>query len=167
MPVEAWIGRTSYRQVNRGTGGVIGSEIWGGGGLLPDFTELYSSVVRQRSPTPTVTAPTRSSSDWTSWFRMQARLPESRRFPVRDGGSVTVRILARSEYTLMRGAHITVVLHRDVDWSADENLPAADAAIVGQQSVLTWTGLRAGTYYLELYHLSGLEVEGDIEVRMH
>jgi hypothetical protein len=30
--------------------------------------------------------------------------------------------------------------------------------------VITWTGLEEGTYYLELFHLSGLEVEGDIAV---
>jgi hypothetical protein len=164
-PVVAWLGRTSYRQVNRGLGGVGGSEIFSGG-LRPDFTELYSTVVRQRGPRQGVTAPRSSSGDWSSWFRMKARLPESRRFPVPEGGSVLVRITARSEYVPMQGAQITVVLHRDVDLWVDEKLPGRNHAIVGQDRTLTWSNLQAGTYYLELFHLSGLEVEGDIAVNI-
>lgn len=161
-PVAAWVGRTSYRQVNRGTGGVVGSEIMTG--IRPDFTELYSSVVRQRTPRGVITAPTRSPGDWTSWFRMRARLPETRRFPVAAGASLTVRILAESDFVPMQGAPITVVLHREVDWAADDSW--SSRAAVGQESVLTWPNLEAGTYYLELFHLSGLEVSGTIAVTM-
>ena len=163
VPVVAWLGRTSYRQVNRGLGGVQGSKIFSGG-PRPDFTELYSTVVRQRVPRQGVTAPRYSSGDWSSWFRMKARLPESRRFPVPESRSVIVRITARSEYVPMQGAPISVVLNRDMGWRADEELPAKDHAIVGQERTLTWPNLPAGTYYLELFHLSGLQVEGDIAV---
>jgi hypothetical protein len=165
-PVTAWLGRTSYRQVNRGTGGVIGSTVFTGG-WRPDLTEVYSSVVRQRVPRQYVTPPSRSAGDWTSWFRMKARLPETRHFPVPGNGSVTATITARSEFEPMLGAGISVILHREVDWGRDEDLPGSTRAIVGQESVLTWSGLEEGTYYLELFHLSGLEVEGDIAVCIH
>lgn len=160
-PVTAWVGRTSYRQVNRGTGGVIGSEIMSGG-LRPDVTEAYSSILRQRSPQLVTTAPTRSAGDWTSWFRMSARLPETRRFPVPAGATVAVRIDAHSEFAPMQGAQITVILHRDVDWGRDDAW--SDTARVGQSTSLSWSDRPAGTYYLELFHLSGLEVAGDIAV---
>ncbi|MEV6306243.1 hypothetical protein AB0M02_43010 [Actinoplanes sp. NPDC051861] len=156
-PVTAWLGRTSYRQVNRGTGGVIGSEVFGGG-LRPDMTEVYSSVLRQRTPRQYITAPSRSPGSWTSWFRMKARLPRTRSFPVPASGSITVTIAARSEFEPMLGARINVWLHR-----GDDDI-SKQLAIVGQESVLTWSGLEEGTYHLELFHGSGLEVEGDISV---
>jgi hypothetical protein len=160
LPVTAWVGRTSYRQVNRGTGGVVGSEIMSG--LRPDFTELYSSTLRQRTPQQVVTAPTRSPGDWTSWFRMRARLPETRRFPVSAGATVVVTIDADSEFVPMRGAPITVILHREVDLAVDR--AQSRRATIGQETVLTWPDCVAGTYYLELFHMSGLEVVGTIAV---
>ncbi|MEV6488068.1 hypothetical protein AB0M20_05410 [Actinoplanes sp. NPDC051633] len=162
-PVTAWSGRTSYRQVNRGTGGVMGSEVFGGG-WRPDFTEVYSGTVRQRVPTEFVTPPSRSAGDWSSWFKMKARLPETRRFPVKDKGSVTATIAASSEFEPMQGAQITVILHRDVSWGRDDDLTGSPAAVVGQETATTWSDLEEGTYYIELYHLSGLEVEGTISV---
>jgi hypothetical protein len=162
-PVTAWSGRTSYRQVNRGIGGVTGSEIFGGG-WRPDMTEVYSSVIRQRVPQQYATAPARSAGDWSSWFRMTARLPETRKFPVPANGTVTATITARSEYLPMQGADIAVILHREVDWGADEDFEGKPGAVVGKESVITWSGLAEGTYYLELFHLSGLEVEGGIAV---
>jgi hypothetical protein len=163
LPVTAWVGRTSYRQVNRGTGGVVGSEIISG--LRPDFTELYSSTLRQRTPQQVVTAPTRSPGDWTSWFRMRARLPETRRFPVSAGATVTVGIDADSDFVAMRGAPITVILHREVDRAVEG--VRSGRATVGQETVLTWADCEAGIYYLELFHMSGLEVVGTIGVTVH
>jgi len=165
-PITAWTGRTSYRLVNKGTGGVVGSEVMPGGIKSIDPTELLSQA-RGRTPQKVMTAPARSAGDWTSVFRMTARLPETRKFPVPENGSVTVTIEASSEYPAMRGAEISVILHRVVDWGRDENHQAPQGVVVGKSSETSWPGLPAGEYYLELFHLSGLEVEGTISVTIH
>jgi hypothetical protein len=162
-PVTAWTGRTSYRLVNKGTDGVVGSQIMPGGLNSLDPTELFSQV-RGRTPEKVVTAPARSAGDWTSVFRMTARLPETRKFPVPENGSVTVTIEASSEYPAMQGVEITVILHRVVDWGRDEDHLAPEGVVVGKASETGWPGLPAGEYYLELFHLTGLEVEGSISV---
>ncbi|MCA2211871.1 hypothetical protein [Jidongwangia harbinensis] len=162
-PVTAWTGRTSYRLVNKGTGDVVGSQIKPGGLNSIDLTEVLSQA-RGRTPEKVLTAPARSAGDWTSVFRMTARLPETRKFPVPENGSVTVTIEASSEYPAMQGAEISVILHRVVDWGRDEDHQAPQGVVVGKASETSWPGLPAGEYYLELFHLSGLEVEGSISV---
>jgi len=60
------------------------------------------------------------------------------------------------------GAPITVILHREVDLAIDS--AQSRRATIGQETVLTWPDCVAGTYYLELFHMSGLEVVGTIAV---
>ncbi|HEY6685544.1 MAG TPA: hypothetical protein VI094_04970, partial [Propionibacteriaceae bacterium] len=57
---------------------------------------------------------------------------------------------------------ITVTLHREVDWAVDT--AQSQRATIGQETVLTWPDCVAGTYYLELFHMSGLGVSGTIAV---
>src|SRR5438093_2902954 len=57
-PVVAWTGRTSYGQVNRGTGGVVASEILPSGGR-PDVKELGSQLMG-RYPERVTVAPERA-----------------------------------------------------------------------------------------------------------
>lgn len=165
-PVTAWTGRTSYRLVNKGTGDVVGSEVMPGGINSIDATELLSQA-RGRVPEKVTTRPLRSGGDWTSEFRMTARLPETRKFPVPENGSVTVTIVASSDYPAMQGAEIRVILHRVVDRWFDEDWVAPEGVVVGKTSERNWPGLPAGEYYLELFHLSGLEVKGTISVAIH
>jgi hypothetical protein len=164
LPVAAWIGRTSYRLVNRGRGGVIGSEIWPDESDF-DPTEAYSSVLRQRTPRLVTTAPEHASGSFSSWFKMRARLPQTRDFPVAAGATVEVTIAATSADQPMQGARITVLLHRrTAEWYRKNDTMSRQFAVVGSSSTLIWSDLAAGTYYVELYHLSGLEVEGTITV---
>jgi hypothetical protein len=44
--VTAWIGRTSYREVNKGTGGVVGSEVMPGGIRTLDPTDALATPAR-------------------------------------------------------------------------------------------------------------------------
>ncbi|GAA0952349.1 hypothetical protein GCM10009558_069050 [Virgisporangium aurantiacum] len=161
--VTAWIGRTSYREVNKGTGGVVGSEVMNGGIRTLDAVEAVSQL-RGRTPRQVTVAPSHASGDWSGDFRMTARLPETRHFPVPEGGTVTATIATSSDYDAMQGAPIRVILHREVNWGPDQDLPGTREAAVARPSQLTWTGLTQGTYYLELFHLSGLEIAGTITV---
>jgi outer membrane protein OmpA-like peptidoglycan-associated protein len=164
LPVNAWVGRTSYRLVNRGQGGVIGSQIW------PDDAGIdkkeFLSQLYGRVPRKVVTAPEHAVGSWSSWFRLTARLPATRDFPVREGGSVQVGFATTSDYQTMQDAPITVLLHRRTEgWRTDSTEPER-VVPVGQEATVVWQSLPSGTYYLELYHLSGLLVEGSIRVRL-
>lgn len=165
-PVQGWTGRTSYRLVNRGEGGVIASEIWPSGARRPDTTELGSQLMG-RHPSQVTVAPTRSSGDFASSFAITARLPQTRLFPVAQGGSVRISVDAHSEYTGVQGSRIWLLLHRSVENWFDSDIGSPRAfTIGGGPATFSWSGLEAGDYYLEIYHLNGVLVEGDIRVRI-
>ena len=139
LPVQAWVGRTSYRLVNRDKGGVVGSEVWPDEGGF-DKVELYSSVLRQRTPVKGTT---------------------SRSTPP----TVAVTIATHSAHEAMQGGTMTVLLHRrTAERYRSDATESEQHAVIGSSSALTWTGLAAGTYYLGLFHLSGLSAEGSITV---
>jgi hypothetical protein len=158
--VQGWIGRTSYRQVNRGTGGVVGSEIWPSGGGF-DTTELWSQL-RGRAPREVSVAPERSPGDFEGGYEITARLPRTRRFPVGAGQTVKLTITAHSEYAGMQGLSIYVLLHR-----GDDDIGGSRRFTVGGSATFEWPNLSAGTYHLEIYHLHGVLVTGSVSVRVH
>jgi hypothetical protein len=176
-PVGAWTGRTSYHDINVAAESgmphppatVKGSEIFPSG-LTPDFTELWSQF-RGRSPYKEVFAPQSSPGSFTSWFAIKARLPSSRTFPVADNGSVDVKMEAQSEYTIIQGGAVTVLLHRQTGgfFSGDEEVGAAREVRIGKgPEAFTWANLAAGTYFVEIYHMAtGYLVEGSISVQVH
>jgi hypothetical protein len=157
-PVQGWVGRTSYREVNRGAGGVVASEIWPTGGSF-DWTELASQL-RGRHPEQVTIAPASSPGDFSGSYEITARLPRTRRFPVGSNQRVLLTISAFSDIPTMQGLSIFVLLHREVD----EDVGPPRRFAIGSTAVFEWQGLTAGTYYFEIYHLHGPLVTGDISV---
>lgn len=167
-PVVAWTGRTSYREFNRPNEyedpEVRGSEIWPDGGS-PDATELFSQL-GGRHPDRFTFTPRHSPGDWTSSFSITARLPRTRTFPVAAGQTVRVTVSGWSDYTHAQGMAVTVQLHR-VDTFFDDDVDPNQTFQVGESPrELVWSAPGEGTYYLELWHLSGMLVEGTIGVRL-
>jgi hypothetical protein len=160
--VRGWTGRTSYRKVNAGTGGVVASEI------MPSFphvdtTELGSQLIG-RYPRPVIVAPESSPGDFSSWYSITARLPQTRKFQVKSGQSVKVNISAQSEYTGVQGLSIYVLLNREVNNWFDDEIGESRRFAIGTSTTEEWTNLDAGTYYVEIYHLHGVLVTGSISV---
>jgi hypothetical protein len=168
-PVEAWTGRTSYREFNRPAQypnpEARGSRIFPEGGGT-DLTEFYSTVLRGREPQEFLFGPRSSPGDWTGRYRINARLPKTRTFPVAQGQGVTVRMNAYSDFRDAQGMKLTVQLHRVRTLFDDDIGPSHEVRVGGADTEFSWTGLDAGTYYLELWHLSGMTVEGDVSVRL-
>lgn len=167
--VTAWTGRTSYREFNRPDEfpqpRVRGSEIWPDTASRPDFTELGSQL-RGRHPDQFTFAPRHSPGDWTGAFSITARLPKTRTFAVAAGQDVHVTIAATSDYTHADGMATTVQLHR-VDTFFDDDVDPNQEFLVNRgPHELVWRAPGAGTYYLELWHLSSMLVEGTIAVRI-
>jgi len=162
-PVRAWIGRTSYRDVNRGTGGVAPSEIWPSGGSF-DVKELGSQLLG-RHPERVTVAPERSPGNFEGGYEITARLPRTRRFPVASGQTVHLTISADSDFVGMQGLPVFVVLNREQRWIDDE-VGASGRVDVGSSTTIEWPALEEGTYYLEIFHLHGVLVTGTVSVRV-
>ena len=139
-PVTAWIGRTSYREVNRGTGGVVGSEIWPEESSI-DWTEMWSQT-RGRTPTRVTVAPASSPGDFSGVYEITARLPQTRRFPVGAGRSVHLTISAASDYVGMQGLTVYGVLHR-VRGGSDDDVGGSRRFAVGSTTAFAWPNLEA------------------------
>lgn len=164
-PATGWTGRTSYHDVNVSTGGVKASEVLTEGGI--DLTEAGSRMLG-RTPERVTYAPSKSSGDFESFYSMTMRLPQSRSFLVSSGGSVSVKVSADSEYEVIRGGKVTVMLHRQKPWyTRDATIEPTNQVEIGATGTFSWSGLEQGTYYIELYQLSGMLVEGNLSVTIH
>jgi hypothetical protein len=162
-PATGWAGRTTYHDVNEGTGGPRASEVFPSGGGF-DIKEAGSWLLKGE-PHQVTFAPSKSSGDFESVYSMTARLPRTRTFEVGANGSVGLKITADSDYTLMQGGAVTVILHRERPWyRRDEDIDPTQEVKVGSSATLSWSGLEQGTYYIELFHLSGMLVEGKVAV---
>jgi hypothetical protein len=161
-PAQGWVGRTSYHDVNVGTGGVRGSEVFTEGGVDP--TEAGSRMLG-RDPEKLTYAPASSSGDFQSYYSITARLPKTRRFPVGAHGTVSLTISAQSEVEAIRGGQVTVILHKENRFFDDDIDPTHEVEI-GKSGTFAWSGLEQGTYYIEIFHLSGMLVEGNVSVKI-
>ncbi|MCK5013331.1 MAG: DUF4157 domain-containing protein [Candidatus Omnitrophica bacterium] len=183
--VEAWTGRTSYRDVNATD--VAPSETINIRVRGPDFAELASTYIIGREPRRRIFRPVRGRRvhGFQSTFEISARLPSSRTFRVPADGSVVVtcpnpgldvpegmgRMFTRgSELTTFGTAMETeesyqgrisrlagrfwVALYRE-RLGPDESIGMHTFPVQSNDERAVWTGLTEGTYYLEIYRLSG------------
>jgi hypothetical protein len=99
---------------------------------------------------------------WKGSYSIEARLPETRQFLV-NGGKVNVKIGVYSEHRMATGYAAYVVLHRRV---AGSGVPVGEARRIdiGHESNVSWSDLKDGIYFLEIFSLNGIRVEGDLEV---
>ncbi len=183
-PVSAWTGRTSYSAVNRAGGSrpaeVEASQVLRGTHV--DTTELVSLYGLGRTPTlRTFTRPSgRRVGGFTSTFAIRARLPETRHFQVPAGGAVVVTCTnpqfldaadGEEVGSLPAGAgapHMSINLHRSVDWGPDVGAETYSFP-VGSTHSETWSGLAAGTYYVEIWRggNTNFMVSSSITVDVH
>ena len=107
---------------------------------------------------------TMESGSWKGSFSIEARLPETRQFLV-NGGKVNVKIGVFSEHRMATGYAAYIVLHRRVGSSG---VPIGDSRRVdiGKQSTVAWSELTDGIYFLEIFSLNGILVEGELEVEV-
>lgn len=164
-PATGWEGRTSYHDVNAGTGGPRASEVFPKGGGV-DYTEAGSRMLG-RDPHQETYAPSKSSGDFESFYSITARMPKTRTFAVGEKGSVALKITANSDYESIRGGLVTVILHREQPWySRDDTVEPTRQVKIGESANFVWSGLEQGTYYVEIYQLSGMLVEGRVAVQI-
>jgi Domain of unknown function (DUF4157) len=162
-PARGWAGRTTYHDVNEGTGGVKASEIFPESGGF-DYKEAWSQFLAP-PPHQETYAPSKSSGDFESYFSMSARLPGTRDFDVRVGGTVSATVKSDTKYDEIAGGKMTVILHRKEPWyERDDDVDPIQELTIRGEATFTWRGLEQGTYYVELFHLSGLTVKGTISI---
>jgi hypothetical protein len=166
--VTGWTGRTSYHDYNaqdEDQPQVQPSEIVRDG--HPDFGEFWSQL-RGRYPRREAIAPRTVPGGFSAWFSMRARLAATRTFSVPAGGWVYAVIESSSETVGIRGLRGDVLLHRSerhrIGSDPTEGTPGT--FVVGESSKVGWTELQGGTYFLELYHLSGEPVTGQLTVEI-
>lgn len=197
-PVEAWTGRTSYSEVNDGTAdgrsSVEASQIYRGSF---DSTELASQYVLNRDPVLTTFQPpgTTRVGGFDSYFQISARLPSTREFEIPSNGSVVVRCpnpelvgynyRRHSAYTpngtsvendadyndrvSEASGRFWVKLYKN-EWFTDPSFDPHTFEVETNSERAIWTGLEAGTYYLEIYRLSGnpgIPIRSDIHVDVY
>jgi len=152
--VTAWTGRTSYADVNAGTGGVRASEKLSG--RHPDFTEIGSQWFMGRDPKQKTFHPIRGPrvGGFQSTFDINLRLPQTRKFTVPAGGAVTVRCpdpkLGDGSQEPRGIGTFIVTLHRSEGFR-DEVAGSYQFQTAPSSALAIWTGLGAGEHYLEIW----------------
>jgi hypothetical protein len=120
-----------------------------------------------RDPHQETYAPSKSSGDFESFYSITARMPKTRTFAVGANGSVALKVTANSDYESIKGGLVTVILHREQPWyTRDDSIEPTQQLKIGEAASFVWSGLEPGTYYFEIYQLSGMLVEGQVAVQI-
>ena len=157
-PVKAWTGRTSYAEVNNGSGdgdtSIKASDANRGGSrwtLGWDTTELWRQNIQGRG-VPRLATYT-PLDEFRSSFTLSAAIPEGEHALCAATGTtleITVensRYVSTSFYTPSGTFFITPLRRDPALFDADESLVSRPFT-VGKRQTQTWTGLTGGWYYL-------------------
>ncbi|MCP3145261.1 hypothetical protein [Pyxidicoccus xibeiensis] len=154
LPVKAWTGRTSYREVNDGAAdgdaGIHASDASKGGSRLfggYDTTELWRQYGEGRVPRFIALKPLDS---FEKPFELHSSLAGTTEVGVANNGKVMVtvsdsRYLTHSFYEATNKLYITLCRNDGID----DDIGTATFA-VGKTQSYTWSGLKGGWYYLKI-----------------
>ncbi|WNG30878.1 hypothetical protein F0U62_47835 [Cystobacter fuscus] len=159
-PVKAWTGRTSYREVNDGSGdgdtSIQASDASRGGSRLTlgwDTTELWRQVWEGRGAPQLVTY--KPLDEFQSDFKLHSSIPEGEHTVCAATGTsleVTVDSARYSSHSVHKAngmLYITPFRRDPALGDVDESLGTKPFR-VGTRQTQTWSGLTGGWYYLQL-----------------
>jgi hypothetical protein len=159
VTVRAWTGRTSYAEVNDGSGdrdsAVHGSEVSRHG--KPDVTEIWSRIkgsfeTHGRTPVlKSFSPPGKRVGGFTSSFEIITRLPETRHFDVPDQGMVVVKCMngayERPERKPNASDRIGISLMRSGFF---DTKAGNESVAVESPDIAIFADLPGGEYYLDI-----------------